>query len=42
MKVIDSATGVILETNNPLVVEQFKKNPQKYKEIKPKSVKPKN
>lgn len=33
MKVIDTDTGCILESNNDFVVEQFKSNPQKYQPI---------
>jgi hypothetical protein len=33
MKVIDIDTGCVLESNNPFVVEQFKKNPNKYQPV---------
>ena len=34
MKVKDLTTGNILESNNEIVIEQFKKNPDRYKEVK--------
>ena len=34
MKVKDLTTGNVLESTNEIVVEQFKKNPDRYKEIK--------
>lgn len=35
MRFVDNI-GSILETNNQFVIEQMKKNPEKYKEVKPK------
>ena len=34
MKFKDLVTGCILECNNEVVVEQYKKHPDRYKEIK--------
>lgn len=34
MKVQDTAIGCIIETDNEFVIEQFKKYPARYKEIK--------
>lgn len=39
MKVKDLVTGGILETDNAFVIEQFKKNPDRYKEVKPETKK---
>lgn len=37
MRFKDITTGNILETNNAFVIEQYKKTPEKYEEIKPKT-----
>lgn len=34
MKVRDTLIGCIIETNDPFVIEQFKKNSARYNEIK--------
>lgn len=36
MKVKDNLIGCVLETENPIVIEQFKKNATRYQEIKKK------
>jgi hypothetical protein len=36
MKFKDTVIGCIIETENPLVIEQFKKHSAKYQEIKKK------
>ena len=36
MKFKDLQTGNVLEVENDLVIEQFKKNPERYKELKEK------
>ena len=37
MKFKDTLTGSVLETSNELVIEQFKKHQERYKEVKAKS-----
>lgn len=34
MKVRDTLIGCVIETNNPFVIEQFKKNSARYQEVK--------
>lgn len=34
MKFTDLLTGYTLETDNSFVVDQYKKNPERYKELK--------
>lgn len=37
MKFVDVKTGVTLETTNEFVIEQYKKNTDRYKEVKAKA-----
>jgi hypothetical protein len=39
MKFKDTVIGCIIETENPLVIEQFKKHSAKYQEVKKKELK---
>lgn len=40
MKFKDLVTGNVIESDNDFVVEQYKKYPERYKEVKVKATKP--
>ena len=39
MKFKDLVTGAVLDANNEMVIEQYKKHTDRYKEVKPESKK---